>query len=188
MDKLVGFGASTAQGASDSQGGFLKRLEKKLANAGQPRECLNFGIGGNTTRDMVVRLDPIKPHLPCPVIIILGCNDLPRIGETNPARTSLEEYRKNLETILHFFAGPKTIFVSSFVVDLKRAGIAPETFTSYMNAALKIAASLKLLTWDLYAESLTLGGKYLSPDGIHFGDEGHEMIAERLLPMIIERT
>jgi len=186
MDKLIGFGASTAQGSCDSQGGFLKRLERKLIAAGKPRECLNLGIGGNTTRDMVARLDQVKPHLPCPAIIILGCNDLPRVAEVNPARTSLGEYTKNIETILQFFAGPETIFVSSFVVDLPRVGIAPETFSSYMDAALKFAASLKLTVWDLYTESLAFDGKYLSPDRIHFSDEGHEFIANRLLPMVLK--
>jgi len=184
MTKLIGFGASSMQGACDSQGGFFKRLEHKLAGAGKPHTCLNFGIGGNTTRDMVARLDQVKPHLPCAAIIILGCNDLPRVGETNPARTSLEEYSKNLETIMRTFAGRGTIFLSSFVVDLSRVGIAPETFASYMASALAIAKSFDMQIWDLYTESLTFGGKYLHTDGIHFNDTGHEMIAERLFSMI----
>jgi len=186
MTKLIGFGASSMQGACDSQGGFFKRLEQKLTDAGKPRICINFGIGGNTTRDMVARLDQVKPHLPCSAVIILGCNDMPRIGETNPVRTSLEEYSKNLEIIMRVFAGPDTIFISSFAVDFARVGIAPQTFASYMASALKIAQSFDMQIWDLYAESLVFGGKYHHTDGVHYNDAGHEMIAERLLPIILK--
>src|SRR5579862_6811055 len=45
MDKLIGFGASSVEGVGDTQGGFFRRLEKKLAAARTPHECLNHGIG-----------------------------------------------------------------------------------------------------------------------------------------------
>ena len=33
--------------------------------------------------------------------------------------------------------------------------------------------------WDLHAESLTFGNKYLFWDGIHYNSAGHKLIAER---------
>lgn len=187
MDKLIGFGASTMQGAGDSQGGFFKRLERKLAEAGRPHQCLNFGIGGNSTRDMLARFDEVKAHLPCKAVILLGSNDFPRerdIWAQN--RTTLDEYRKNVATILGAFAGPQTVFVSSFLICEKRTGMDPKVFAQYIGEAIKIARSLRMKVWDLHAESLTFEGRYFAPDGVHYNDEGHEYIALRVLPLVLE--
>jgi lysophospholipase L1-like esterase len=185
MPKLIGFGASTMQGVGDSRGGFFRRLEEKLGAGGHPHDCLNFGIGGNSTPDMLARIDQVTPHLPCRSIILLGCNDLPRAGDTNPGkRTSLQDYARNLETILRHFAKSPAIFVSSFAVCPKRTGIDPATFATYLGEALRIATSLNLQIWDLYAESLSFGDKYWADDGLHYNDAGHEFIAGRILPLI----
>jgi len=187
MRKLIGFGASSVQGVGDSQGGFFKRLEGKLMEAGKPHICLNHGIGGNSTRDMVARLPQVQAELPARIIVLLGCNDLPRERDAWPqARASVTEYAQNLEDILRTLAGPETIFVSSFSVDPQRTGVSPATFAEYMGEAVKIAVSFKLPIWNLYAESLTFGDKYLAADGLHFNDAGHEMIAEHLSRMISE--
>lgn len=185
MDKLIGFGASSVEGVGDSLGGFLRRLEAKLAQAGKPHEYLNYGIGGNTTRDMLARLDAVRPHLPSRAIVQLGSNDLPRERDENPAaRTTLPEFSQNAETILRAFAGQKTIFVSSFAIDPVRTGIRSEAFAQYMKEAMEIAQSLHLTTLDFYAESLDFGDKYLTEDGLHYNDAGHEIIAARLFSLI----
>jgi lysophospholipase L1-like esterase len=185
MNKLIGFGASTMQGVGDSQGGFFKRLEKKLAQAGAPHECLNYGIGGDSTRDMLARFDEVKAQLPCRAVVLLGSNDIPRNGDAFPQnRTTLDEYRKNVKIILSAFAGPQTVFVSSLLICQKRTGMDPEVFAKYMGEALKIARSLDMKVWDLYAKSLTWGDKYFVEDGVHYGDVGHEMIAEQVAAMM----
>jgi lysophospholipase L1-like esterase len=58
------------------------------------------------------------------------------------------------------------------------------TFRAYQEAALELAHARSFVIWDLHAESLQWGGKYLCEDGIHYNDAGHEFIAERLLPMV----
>jgi lysophospholipase L1-like esterase len=185
MDSLIGFGASTMQGAGDSQGGFFKRLETKLAQAGSPRRCINYGVGGDSTRDMLARFGKLRPHLPSAAIVLLGSNDIPRDGDPWPQnRLPLPDYRVNVEIILKAFVHPGTLFVSSFLICPERTGMHPEVFAEYMGAALKIAASLDLAIWDLYAESLAFGGNYFAPDGVHYNDAGHEMIAERVWRMI----
>src|SRR5271155_4084357 len=112
MDKLIGFGASSVEGVGDSQGGFFKRLGKKLAEVGKPYECLNYGIGGNTTRDMLARLDRVRPHLPAKTIVLLGSNDFPRDADVEPARrVPVEEFRQNVDKILGDLGGSNSIFV-----------------------------------------------------------------------------
>lgn len=186
MVKLIGFGASTMQGVGDSQGGFFKRLGAKLAKAGKPHDCLNFGIGGNSTRDMLARFDKVRPYLPCATVIVLGCNDLPRERDAWPQnRVPLAEYEANLKMLLGELAHPQGIFVSSFRVCPQQTGVQPETFGRYMEAALMIADSLQMRVWDLYAESAGFGDKYLAQDGMHYNDAGHEFMAEQLHRMII---
>lgn len=188
MTKLIGFGASTMHGVGDSQGGFFKRLEAKLAAAGKPRECLNFGIGGNSTRDMLGRFGEVRAHLPSATVIVLGCNDLPREFDAWPQnRVPLADYEANLKLMFRELAHPETIFVSSFRVCPVRTGIEPETFSEYMGAALKMAGRFKLATWDLYAESARFGDEYFAQDGLHYNDAGHEFIAEHLCGMIVGR-
>jgi lysophospholipase L1-like esterase len=181
MTKLIGFGASTAQGVGDSQGGFFKRLERKLAAAGRAHECLNFGIGGNTTVDMVARLDTLRPHLPARAILLLGSNDLPRDGDWEPSRrVGMADFKENMHKIFEMFAAGPTIFASSFQV----SWVTEASFRAYQEAALEMARARAFTIWDLHAESLQWGGKYLCDDGIHYNDAGHELIAERLLPMV----
>ena len=185
MDKLIGFGASTVQGVGDSQGGFFKRLERKLAEAGKPRACLNFGVGGDSTRDMLRRFDAVRSHLPCPAVILLGSNDIPRDRDIWPKnRLALPDYQANLEIILGAFTHPETMFVSSFLISPGRTGMRPETFAAYMEIALKVATSHHLRIWDFYAESIEFGERYLADDGVHYNDAGHELIAERLFQRI----
>jgi len=185
MDKLIGFGASSVEGVGDSQGGFFKRLGAKLATVGKPHECLNFGIGGNTTRDMLPRIDQVRPHLPARVVVLLGSNDFVREADPEPLkRVPLTEHAQNVADILDVLGGPGTIFVSSFAVCQRRTGISPSVFASYMSEALKIATKRPITIWDLHAESLAWGDRYLAEDGLHYNDAGHELIAERLLGMV----
>jgi lysophospholipase L1-like esterase len=181
MTKLIGFGASTMQGAGDSQGGFFKRLEAKLSGAGRARKWLNFGVGGNSTRDMLARFDAVKVHLPCPAVILLGSNDFPRAGDVWPQnRLALPDYAANLRILFAAFSHPQTLFVSSFLICPRRTGMDPAVFRSYMQTALKIAAEHWMAIWDLYAESLGFGDKYYADDGVHYNDAGHEFIAEHV--------
>ncbi len=181
MKTLVCFGASTAEGVGDSQGGFFKRLERKLATAGRPHQCLNFGIGGNTTDDMAARLGALKPHLPAPAILLLGSNDFPRDGDAEPwRRVELPAFRANLGKIFDAFDPAQAVFVSSFQV----RWVTPEVFRTYTAAALELARERSFRTWDLHAESLEFGEKYLCDDGIHYNDAGHELVAGHLMQIL----
>jgi acyl-CoA thioesterase-1 len=185
MDILIGFGASSMEGVADSAGGFFTRLGKKLAGAGKPYNCFNFGVGGNTTRDMLARIDRVRPHLPGKVIVQIGTNDFPRDADAEPTRrVPLDEFSRNLDKLLQDLGGHNSIFVSSFAVCPPRTGIMPPTFTSYMNAAVKCATAHKMRIWDLYTESQKWDDRFLAEDGLHYNDAGHEMIAERLFAMM----
>lgn len=169
------------QGAGDSQGGFLKRLSIHLLEKQFPVEVLNHGIGGQTTRDMLARLDIVQTLAPYDLVVILGCNDMPRNNDQNTGiRTTLDEYRTNLEKILGTIKGTRSLFISSFSVSEEKTGISPSLFDTYMGAAIDLARSFQYDIWDLYGETKGKTAHLLAADGVHFNDEGHALIAEKV--------
>src|SRR5580698_5523192 len=101
MDTIVGLGASTMAGSGDSQGGFFKRVEQLYKQRHPQTQFVNLGVGGNTTRDMLDRMAAVKSIPTYDLIVLLGCNDLPRDNDQFPSsRTTLTEYSANLQAML----------------------------------------------------------------------------------------
>jgi lysophospholipase L1-like esterase len=184
LRSLVGFGASTMQGAGDSQGGFFARVTRHLQQSQPGRKCYNLGVGGNTTVDMLNRVEQAEQYMPFDSVVILGCNDLPRERDGNvPRRTTIEQYTANLDAIFPRIRGEASLFVSSFRPDSERTGVLTSTMDQYMGVALDLARKHQFEIWDLYYElrdSPELP-KYWANDGMHFNDAGHAMLADRLL-------
>jgi len=180
---ILGFGASSMQGTGDSHGGFFVRLARQFQSTHPDWNFINLGIGGNTTRDMLKRIDEIEPYRPFTSIVMLGCNDLPREWDGNPdRRTTLEEYTANVTALLPRLATAGSLFVSSFQPDHSRTGVKLETMDQYMAAALMCAQANPFQIWDLFNElrqqsTLTT---YWAADGLHFNDAGHAFVADRL--------
>jgi len=181
---LIGFGASSMQGAGDAQGGWFGRAEKLANGKGGYTKWLNLGIGGNTTRDMLARADAISQMGEHDVVVMLGCNDLPRAHDPYAAnRTSLGEYEQNLQRIWSKIRGSRSLLVTSFPVDVSRLGIEESQFEGYVNVATSTAQRAGFEVWDLYRQLLhgpdTPG--FWAPDGLHFNDAGHAWIAQHFV-------
>ncbi len=176
---LLGFGASSMQGVGDSQGGFFRRLEQRYAASGVYR-FTNAGLGGNTTRDMLQRL----PGLTLPpdiLIVLLGCNDLPRAADPCPQnRIPLAEYRENLIKIFSALKAPRSLFISSFLPSEELTGVSLATFEPYMAAATDLARQAGYEIWDLFHETKHTTAPLLAADGMHFNDAGHAFLADRI--------
>ncbi len=84
----------------DADQTFCARLEKMLHAQGADVAIINAGVGGNTTADALRRLDhdvlAKKPHY---VVIMFGLNDSWIDEGRTTSRVSVEEYRKNLQTM-----------------------------------------------------------------------------------------
>jgi lysophospholipase L1-like esterase len=171
------------QGAGDqSGGGFLKRAEQ-LAKASHPGiRWINRGIGGNTTRDMLARVSTVTVHAPFDLVVVLGCNDMPRANDKSPKiRIELAEYAANLEGLFSRIKGGRSLFVTSFPVSQEKTGVAPETFEKYMSVAVAAAERHGYEIWDAYNELLGKTDPYWADDGLHFNDAGHQMLAEAVV-------
>jgi len=176
---ILGFGASSMQGEKDSQGGFLKRLEKALNSDAEISHIVNLGVGGDTTREMLARVDAVEKHKPSCTIVLLGCNDMPREGDKAPARrTSLQEYKSNLELIFPKLCAKRSIFITSFYV----SEIQEAVFIQYMETARRLAVGYEI--WDMFQDSRSLLSGFLADDYAHFNDAGHQYICDHLLKML----
>lgn len=172
---LVGFGASSMQGAGDDEhGGFFNRLKPHLGGI----TPVNFGVGGDTTRDMLRRAQAVEPHRPYDLVVLLGCNDYPRRGDETPAtRTTPEEYTLNLTALLGKIRGVNSLFITSFPADPTRTGIPADVSATYVGLAKSCAANAGFRRLDLFEAIRSTGLDFLAADGLHFSPKGHAFIA-----------
>jgi len=181
MNTVVGFGASSMQGVGDSQGGFLQRVVRRCQEGELPVQIHNKGIGGQSTPAMLSRMGELSSLRPYDLVVILGCNDLPRDRDNNVSvRTSLDVYTANLRRLFPAIRGRRSLFISSFAVSQERTGIDPVLFTGYMEVATSLADSCGYDIWDLFKETKGRTGPLLANDGMHFNDEGHALIADHV--------
>jgi len=179
--RVVGFGASTVAGVGDSQGGFFRRLEDKYRAAQSSLEFRNEGQGGETIYDMLKRAVKIERLKPYNIVVLLGCNDLPRANDATPEKRSVhEDYIRYLASLFYYLKGHRSLFISSFLVSEEATGISPKIFGEYMSQARSLAWSSHFDIWDLYGETKDTVSQYWTADGLHFNDAGHALIADKV--------
>lgn len=181
---IAGFGASSVQGFWDLEAmGFLARLQAWCWKQYPKSRVFNLGIGGNTTDAMARRAESeIKERNPDWVIVLLGCNDMPRANDDHPhIRNTIPQYKKNLKRIFAAFKGRNILFLTSFPVDPVRTGIASEQFAEYMEVAKSEALAAGAILLDVYA---LFKGRvreaFMHPDAVHFNAKGHSWLFEQV--------
>jgi lysophospholipase L1-like esterase len=189
------------------------RLDEALQSIGSSLSVHNSGVGGNTTRDALKRLErDVLAHRPRIVVIGFGINDAAvDVRKTPPAvgpRVPLAEYRENLRTIAikARAAGAKIIFLSpnpvrwtSLLRDLygkppydpdSETGFDTPVLERYREAMLGLAKDLSAPFLDVpevWAAAVTESGGVIGSfllDGMHPNDDGHAATAAALLPMV----
>jgi len=183
MVEIFSFGASTARGSKDETGGgFIGRIGKRLQDENLGTS-LNYGIGGQTTNDMVARLSVLDDLNPNNIAIItLGINDVSRDPDSDPdKRVPLSQHKQNVDQILaHFKARCKTIYTSQYPVNYIQRGLNPDTVRSYVTAGLDLARQHNVYVVDIYSMiTNNLYHTFIHSDGMHFNDKGHAFIAEQ---------
>ncbi len=192
---------------------YSVRIEEALQSIGSSLRVYNAGIGGNTTRDAVKRLDrDVLAHKPRVIVMQFGINDSAVDVWKNPPatepRVSLAEYLDNLRhlTAAARNSGAKVILMTTNPIRWTsllrdRYGKAPydpdseegfdaATLAGYNDALRQLAMELELPLVDIRAaypkyaivKGTTVDGLLL--DGMHPNDLGHELVAEKLLPVI----
>jgi lysophospholipase L1-like esterase len=135
---------------------------------------------------MLRRQSTVTIHAPRDLIVMLGCNDLPRAGDKRAdLRTPPSEYEANLDALLGQIKGRSSLLITSFPVSPEKTGIDPATFDQYMAIARAAATRHGYAIWDLQAELRDKAEPFWAPDGLHFNDAGHRAIAETLAARLL---
>ena len=184
MQKIISFGASTAFGVRDyEKKGFLFRVVEALSIDGE-FGAVNYGWIGDSTRDMLARMESLDVPAGSTVIVTLGINDVSRIGEDNEDRVPIEEHRSNLATILKFLKlHCRPVYMSQYPVEYGQCSLSEELVKSYIQAGLDVAGQLGIPVIDIYA-AVQASGRYdemVFKDGLHFNNHGHQFITEQTL-------
>jgi len=184
MQRIFSFGASTAQGARDTEeGGFIMRIGKRLEqeNIGHAE---NFGIGGHTTDDMVLRLTEIPIHTESDLAIVtLGINDVARTPDPHPEkRVALTKHSAHVEEILDYMKSRcQVLYVTQYPVAFADRGLDESLVVSYIDAGRRIARQSGVDILDIYSEiDDDKYSAFIADDGMHFNSAGHAYIADRI--------
>ena len=179
---IVFFGASTVEGVRDSVwGGFVTRLANRAFTERKRARIFNLGIAGDTSREYVNRTEEIAARRADHVVFLLGCNDVPRDRDGDPAiRVPVEEYEANLRRLFGASERRRTL-ITSFPVDAERTGVRREVFKTYLDAARRAAIDEGLEIVDVYEDwDGAARTEWLSSDGLHLNSDGYEWLADRV--------
>jgi len=166
--KIIALGASLTEGvgASSPEKSFVGVLEHRLNITIQ-----NKGVGGETTSDVLKRLDTeVLIEHPDIVIVVLGGNDY-------LSRVPKEEAFHNLESIIKRIQenGAHVILVT-----LSGGELGDRFKTDFALVAQKTGA---LLVPDAL-DAVFGNPEHMSKDGIHPNDSGYALIADKIAPTL----
>ena len=140
----------------------------------------NFGVGGDTTKDVLERLEPVIELRPSAVIVMIGTND---IG----MRATVEQVVRGLENILFTLHRelPDTALIVQSVLprERERAEIVRQTNIHLRQFAPTVKADFVDL-WPVFADGNGGLKSEFSDDRLHLNDAGYTAWVESLRPVI----
>ena len=183
MPRVFSFGASTAEGKKDDEGGFIARIGRWLTEESLGTAD-NLGIGGETTDNMVERLTAVSVQNADDIAIVtLGINDVPRELDRAPdKRVPMERHDTNVHTILEDLKSRcRVLYVTQYPVDYIDRGLEQQAVESYVNIGRQVAHEVGVEILDIHPEiDESKFAAFIHSDGMHFNSDGHAYIAERI--------
>ncbi len=180
--------------ASDT---FVSVLERSLAKS--RAHVINAGIGGNTSSQMLARLDhDVLAYRPRLVILMAGLNDAAYVDGGPVARTeprvALAVYSRNLAEIIRRVraAGAEVLLTTPNPMTPRypyanfgwyKGKDINSALVGYVDAVRAVSREQHVTLVDIYRDYTSWKGYEATlPDGIHPDPKGHALIALRLLP------
>ena len=209
---IVMFGDSTTA-PRGSLKVYATQVETMLQSIGSSLGVHNAGIGGNTTRDALKRLQTdVLKYKPRIVVMQFGINDSAMDVWKNPPATEprvpLAEYLTNLRRMIAAAQQAKAQVILMTTNPLRwtpklkemygkppydpaaEDGFDSATLAGYNDALRKLAAELKVPLVDVRAAYPEFAAKHQTTiegmllDGMHPNDLGQQLVAELLVPAI----
>lgn len=192
---------------------YSVRIEEALQSIGSSLPVYNAGVGGNTTRDALKRVErDVLRHKPRVVVMQFGINDSAVDVWKNPPATEpripLAEYIDNLRDLTAALksTGAKVILMTTNPIRWtsrlrdrygkppydrdREEGFDALALADYNESLRALAKELQVPLVDVrsaypgFAAAKGTGVEGLLLDGMHPNDLGHELVAELLLPVI----
>jgi len=199
--KLIAFGDSMTHAMQvDPEKRWPAMLEQRMKEALAPRKVsvINAGVGGNTSRDGLQRIDKdVIAQKPDWVLVEFGGNDTTGDSQRN---VPIEEFRQNIKIIWEKVtaAGARVALINfPPVVDVWHGSIKNEESRKSFDAAGGLDAAIhpyrsavkifaqeqKCLFIDWHHHIRTAMerdgyGVYILNDGVHFTEEGNKLALE----------
>jgi len=184
------FGDSITWGAGDSKkGGWVERLKVYFGEK-YDINIYNLGISGNTTEDLLKRIEnESRNRRPSIIIFAIGTNDAQFIHSTNSNRISENDFKNNIKKLYEIAKKlvPKIIFIGLTLVDESKTRPIPwNTDKIYTNERIKkfdqiikdfcFKNNLKFISINDLLNNNDL------IDGLHPNTQGHIKIFKKIKP------
>ncbi len=206
---IVAFGNSTTAPRVTIKKVYSVRLKEILTNSGIESKVINAGKGGshsgskkdnlnNKIAHGMDRLDTaVLRYHPDWVTINFGINDSWQYGgEKDLSSIPIDKYRQNLSFFIDRIRseGGKVILLTPNPLGKKYRGFHSQRLKQYMKVTKKLAKAKEIPlidTWKLfssYAHKTHTGIDELLLDGMHPNDEGHAIIANAIVKIIVSSS
>ncbi|TKG90757.1 hypothetical protein EYV94_23115 [Puteibacter caeruleilacunae] len=203
--KIVTFGDSTTAFRNTITGVYSQRLPELLYKIGIPNIVLNRGIGGSHTGRLTDnnrhkiqhaqdRLqDAVLDEMPDITLVCFGINDSWFDGDSNKPRIPLDDYERNLRTIVNEISDneSKILLMTPNALGKRHEKWRYDNLEKYVEVIRKIALEKNIPLvdqWKIY-ERYSLSGKDIDDlllDGTHPNDSWHEELAGLIASAIQE--
>ncbi|RGI30283.1 MULTISPECIES: GDSL-type esterase/lipase family protein [Enterococcaceae] len=187
MKKIILFGDSITAGYRNGEIDIVLNTKiKRLLNT--KIEIINAGIPGDTTKGALSRF---KEHVifyePDIVTIFFGANDAEK-----RSGISLLQYEENLTYLVEQIGAKKVVLIGPpYAHQMMYRDERPLVeLMQYNNAAQRVAKTFNIRYIDILKEMIVSEAptRFLEPDGLHFSDEGYDLLAKLIVETIKERV
>ncbi|MGX4686889.1 SGNH/GDSL hydrolase family protein [Vagococcus sp. JNUCC 83] len=187
MKKIILFGDSITAGYKNGEIDTILNT-KMMSLLNKKVEIINAGIPGDTTKGAISRFkDHVVSYEPDIVTIFFGANDAEKLSGI-----SLMQYEDNLSYLVEQI-GPKKVvligppYAHQMMYQHERPLV---NLMQYNNAAQRVASLFDVNYIDILGEMIASEAptKYLQSDGLHFSDDGYNLLAKLIVETIKERV
>ena len=201
MSLILILGDSITWGAWDPAGGWVQRLRgfldtKKDEMGNQVHTVYNLGINGNTSEELISRLDfevqqRFDEDRDVLLIFAIGVNDSQLLLDENTVKMTVEQYKINLENIFNKAQRftKNIVFLGLLpVVDEKVNPVSWNADVAYQNSrirsfneALQIFCESHAINYiNFWDDWINADYSSMLEDGIHPNETGHKEIFNRV--------
>jgi lysophospholipase L1-like esterase len=188
-DKVAFLGDSITANGNRIPGGYLHLVADGLEKEGVKIEIIPAGVSGNTSKDMLARLDKdVLSKKPQWMTLSCGVNDVWHGVNGVP----LDDYKTNITSIVDQAqaAGIKVVILTSTMIG-EDDNANNQKLVAYNDFLRSLATERKLPITDLnadehaelaaLAQEAPIKGNVLTADGVHPNGLGNEMMAAGIL-------